>query len=161
MIRDLPGVFSRVRAALMRRGRSEQDAEDLVQEAWVRLACYERDKPVEQPEAFLMRTALNLSIDAHRARQTRGEEVALDDVVLLDTSPGAEDVLLNRERLVRLGQCLARLNDKTRAIFLAHRLDGTPYQEIARQHGLSVSAVEKHIAKAVLLLTSWMEGWYP
>jgi DNA-directed RNA polymerase specialized sigma24 family protein len=33
------------------------------------------------------------------------------------------------------------------------------YQEIARQHRLSVSAVEKHIARATLAITSWMEGW--
>lgn len=159
MIKNWQGVFSRVRSALMRRGRTEHEADDLVQEAWIRLECYRREKPVDQPEAFLMRAAINLSIDAHRTRQTRGEEVAIDDVVLIDASPSAETVLLARERLERLSICLGRLNDRTRSILLAHRIDGMSYQEIAKQHGLSVSAVEKHIAKATLLLTSWMEGW--
>jgi RNA polymerase sigma factor (sigma-70 family) len=159
MIKNWQAVFSRVRAALMRRGRSEQDADDLVQEAWIRLACYQRDQDVAQPEAFLMRAALNLSIDAHRARVNHGEQVMLEDVVLVDATPSAEAVLLGRERMARLSVCLGRLNDKTRAIFLAHRIDGMSYQEIARVHGLSVSSVEKHIAKATLLLTSWMEGW--
>ena len=86
----------------MRRGRSSHDAEDLVQEAWVRLACYEREHEVEEPEALLMRTALNLSIDAHRSRKSRGEEVLLDDEVIVDTAPSIEDVLLSRERLGRL-----------------------------------------------------------
>jgi RNA polymerase sigma-70 factor (ECF subfamily) len=161
MINDWTSVFSRVKAALRRRGRTEQDAEDLVQEAFVRLAIYEREQAVEKPEAFLMKTALNLSIDAHRARKSRGEEVLLDDVVLMDTAPRAEDVLLSRERLERLSECVARMNDRTRTIFLAHRLDGLSYQEIGRLHGLSVSGVEKHVAKAVLLITGWMEGWYP
>jgi len=161
MIKDWPSVFSRVKAALRRRGRSEQDAEDLVQEAFLRLTCYERDRAVEKPEAFLMRTALNLSIDAHRTRTSRGEEVLLDDVVLVDTAPGTEDVLLARERLARLSECVAGMNDKTRTIFLAHRLDGMSYQEIGRLHGLSISSVEKHVAKAVLIITGWMEGWYP
>ncbi len=159
MIKNWQGVFSRVRSALMRRGRTEHEADDLVQEAWIRLECYRREQPVDQPEAFLMRAALNLSIDAHRTRLSRGEEVAIDDVVLIDASPSAETVLLSRERLERLSICLGRLNDKTRSILLAHRIDGMSYQEIARQHKLSVSAVEKHIAKATLLLTSWMEGW--
>ena len=159
MIQDLRSVFSRVRSALMRRGRSEQDADDLVQEAWIRLARYERDQPVEKPEAFLMTAALNLSIDAYRARTNRGEEVMLDDVVLVDATPGAEDVLLGRERLTRMSEGLSHLNGKTRAIFLAQRVDGMSYQEIAQKHRLSISAVEKHIAKAVLLLTDWMEGW--
>lgn len=156
---DWQAAFRRVRAALLRRGRSAHDADDLVQEAWVRMACYERDQVVEQPEAFLMRTALNLSIDAHRTRNGHGEEVDLEEVVLLDLSPGTEAVILARERMARLSECLGRLSDKTRDILLAHRIDGLTYQEIAQQHGLSISTVEKHIAKATLQLTTWMEGW--
>jgi RNA polymerase sigma factor (sigma-70 family) len=161
MINDWPGVFLRVKSALRRRGRSDHDADDLVQEAFLRLTCYEREQTVDKPEAFLMRTAINLSIDAHRSQARRGEEVLLEDVVIVDTAPGTEDVQLSRERLHRLSECLARLNEKTRAIFLAHRLDGLSYQEIGRLHGLSISSVEKHVAKAALMITGWMEGWYP
>jgi len=125
----------------------------------VRMACYERDQVVEQPEAFLMRTALNLSIDAHRTRNGHGEEVDLEEVVLLDLSPGTEAVILARERMARLSECLGRLSGKTRDILLAYRIDGLTYQQIAQQHGLSISTVEKHIAKATLQLTTWMEGW--
>ena len=82
MIDDWTSVFSRVKGALRRRGRSEQDADDLVQEAFLRLTCYARDQAVEKPEAFLTKTALNLSIDAHRARASRGEEVLLEDLKL-------------------------------------------------------------------------------
>lgn len=159
MAKSWLGVFSRVRSALMRRGRTEHEADDLVQEAWIRLECYRRELPVDEPEAFLMRTALNLSIDAHRARVARGEEVMLEGVVLVDTQPSAEAVLLSRERLQRLCVCLDRLNDKTRAIFLAHRVDGMSYQQIAQLHGMSVASVAKHIAKAATQVTSWMEGW--
>jgi RNA polymerase sigma factor (sigma-70 family) len=159
MITNWQAAFSRVRAALMRRGRTVHDADDLVQEAWVRLACYEREQSVAKPEAFLMRTALNLSVDAHRTRVSHGEEVLLEEVVLVDAAPGAEAVVLARERMARLSVCLGRLNDKTRDIFLSHRVDGITYEEIARRHGLSISTVEKHIAKAMLQVTTWMEGW--
>lgn len=159
MIRNLPLVFARIRAALMRRGRSAQDAEDLVQEAWVRLACYERDQVVEQPEAFMMKAALNLSVDAHRTRVSHGEEVLLEEVVLLDTAPGTEAIVLARERMARLSLGLGRMNDKTRDIFLCHRVEGMTYQEIAQRHGMSTTTVEKYVAKATLQLTSWMEGW--
>ncbi|MGM9482940.1 RNA polymerase sigma factor [Roseateles sp. NT4] len=159
LVKNWRDVYARVRAALMRRGRSAHEAEDLVQEAWVRLACYEREQEVAEPEAFLMRTALNLSIDAHRANLRRGEEVVLEEVVLVDTSPNAEEVALARERLTRLSVCLGRLTDKTREIFLSRRVDGMTYQEIARLYGISTSTVEKHVAKATLQVTSWMEGW--
>jgi len=106
-----------------------------------------------------MKTALNLSIDAHRAHINHGEEVALEDVVLLDTAPDTEAIVLARERVVRMGQCLGRLNDKTREIFLAHRVDGMSYKAIAQCHGVSISTVEKHVAKATLQITTWMQGW--
>lgn len=159
MTTNWQSAFSRVRAALMRRGRSAHDADDLVQEAWVRLACYERDQAVAKPEAFLMRTALNLSIDSHRMRENHGEVVLLDEVVLIDSNPTAEAVVLARERVARLRVCLGRLSEKTRDIFLAHRIDGLSYQQIAQRHQLSISTVEKHVAKATLQVTSWMEGW--
>ncbi|MCV2436896.1 RNA polymerase sigma factor [Paucibacter sp. DJ2R-2] len=159
MISNLHTVFRRVRAALIRRGRTGDDADDLVQEAWIRLACYEQGQVVDAPEAFLMRTALNLSIDAHRSSVSHGEQLMVDEVVLLDTAPGTEAIVLARERMARLSLGLGRLTEKTRDIFLSHRVDGLTYHEIAQNHGLSISTVEKHVAKATLQLTSWMEGW--
>lgn len=161
MIDDWPRVFARVKAALRLHGRTGHDAEDLVQEAFVRLANYERQNVVEKPEAFLMTTAINLSTDGYRARAIRGEQVLLEDDVLVDTAPGIEEVMLSRERIDRLSECLQRLPEKTRNIFLAHRVEGLAYKEIARLHGLSVSSVEKHVAKAMLMLSNGMEGWYP
>jgi RNA polymerase sigma factor (sigma-70 family) len=159
MATNWQSTFSRVRAALMRRGRAQHEADDLVQEAWIRLACYEQAQTVAKPEAFLMRAALNLSIDTHRMRMNHGEEVLLDEVVLIDSSPTAEAVVLARERIARLNVCLRRLSAKTRDIFLAHRVDCMSYQQIAQCHNLSISTVEKHIAKATLQVTGWMEGW--
>ena len=159
LIRNWRETLSRVRAALMRRGRSSQGADDLVQEAWIRLACYEGEQPVERPEAFLMRIALNLSIDAHRTEQTRGDQVLMDDVVLVDVAPTADATLLAKERVARLSEGVARLSETTRAIFLSHRIDGLPYREIARSQGISITTVHKHVAKATLQLTTWMEGW--
>lgn len=158
MKKQLPEVFSRIRSALRRRGAA-QDADDYIQEAWARLASYEREQVVDQPEAFLMRTAINLAIDANRARVVHGEQVMLEEVILVDESPPVESVVLGRERVVRLEQCLARLGEKPRDIFMAHRLDGLSYREIAEQYGLSISTVEKHVAKATMQLIGWMEDW--
>jgi RNA polymerase sigma factor (sigma-70 family) len=159
MVRNWQTAFSRVRAALMRRGRTRHDADDLVQEAWVKLACYERRQEVAEPEAFLMRAALNLSIDAYRTSRNHGEQVLIDELVLADVAPTAEAILLARERIARLSESLAVLDARTRSIFLAQRVDGLSYAEIAREHRLSVSSVEKHIAKAMLVVTRSMDGW--
>ena len=107
----------------------------------------------------MMRIALNLAVDAHRMRTSHGEEVLAESVVLIDTAPDIEAEVLGRERLAHLSVCLGRLNEKTRTIFLSHRLDGSTYEEIAQRHGLSISTVHMHVAKATLQLTTWMEGW--
>ena len=158
MSKKLPAVISRIRAALMRLGAA-QDTDDYIQEAFARLVSYEREHLVLEPDAFLMKTAINLSIDAHRSRVVHGEQVVLEDVILADDSPPVESVVLGRERLVRLERCLARLGEKQRDIFLAHRMDGLTYRELADQHGLSISTVEKHISRATMQLITWMEGW--
>ncbi|MCU7373130.1 RNA polymerase sigma factor [Paucibacter sp. O1-1] len=155
-----PPIFAKIRTTLMRRGRSSDEADDLVQEAWVRLACYEREREaVADPEPFMMRIALNLSIDAHRMQAHHGEEVLAEEVVLADTAPSVEAVVLGRERMDRMNVCLGRMNDKTRDIFLAHRIEGLTYQEIAQHHGLSLSTIEKYIARATLLVATGMDGW--
>lgn len=159
MLNDLQSVFSRVKSALIRRGRSEQDADDIMHEAWIHLASFQRKQTVKRPEAFLMRAALNLSVDAHRAAVTRGEEIQPEDALIFDSAPSADDVVLARERMARLMECLSRMNEKTRAIFLASKLDGLTYNEIARDFGMTRSGVEWHISKAVLAVASWMEGW--
>ena len=56
----------RLKSLLRRRGASREDAEDLVQEAFVRLAAYcNEGNKVRYPEAFLKRTVMNLAFDAH------------------------------------------------------------------------------------------------
>lgn len=159
MVSNWKAAMERACAALRRRGRDRHEAEDLVQEAWVKLARYQQEQPVDQPEAFLMKVALNLSIDAHRRQLTRGDEVLEEEVVVVDTAPGVEATVLARERVARLAHCMARLPPATREIFLAHRLEGLTYQQIARRRGLSISSIERHVAKATLLLATWMNGW--
>ena len=154
---DWLSVFSKVTSALMRRGRTEQDAEDLVHDAYLKYAQSAKEQTIEKPEAFLMKVALNLSIDAHRASTVRGEEVLLDDVVIDDGRPSAEDVVLAREELAQVGECLSRMNEKTRSIFLDNRVEGLSYQQLSEKYGITKSAVEKHIAKGVMLTALWME----
>lgn len=152
-------TFSRVKAALRRRGRTLHEAEDLAQEAWLRVSSHLDGRTVPNPEAYLIRTAINLSIDDHRARSTRGNHAVLDEVVVADAAPGVEEQLLGKERLDRMWLCLERMPERTREIFLAHRVADRTYADIGREFGISESVVGKHVARATTLLACWMEGW--
>lgn len=62
------------------------------------------------------------------------------------------------EFLERLNQAIATLPRRDREIFLAHRVDGLSYQEIASRTGLSVRRVERHIARALYGIDRSLEG---
>ena len=51
--------------------------------------------------------------------------------------------------LRRLEEAIGKLKPKTREIFLAHRIHGFTYAEIADQTGLSIKGVEKQMSKAI------------
>jgi RNA polymerase sigma-70 factor (ECF subfamily) len=159
MFDDLKAVFSRVRAVLRRRGASPHDAEDFVQEAWLRMTPHLGGAAVPSPEAYLTRTAINVAIDVHRARAAHGMDTAVDELQLVDMAPGVEDQLLGKERMDRLRQCLERMPERTRAIFLAHRVGERTYADIGREYGISESVVGKHVARGAAMLATWMEGW--
>ena len=57
-----------------------------------------------------------------------------------------------QEQIARIEAIMLRLPRLTREIFMAHRLDDMPYDEIARRTGLTVRQVERHMARAILAL---------
>jgi RNA polymerase sigma-70 factor (ECF subfamily) len=130
---------------------ARQDAADLVQESFVRLAGARAkgSTVIEKPEAYLSTIASNLLRDRARIALSRSLawHIPTDEVPLAAHDPIA--TLEARDQLERLQASLARLSPKTRSIFLAHRIDGMSYKDIANQTGLSVKAVERHMAKAI------------
>jgi RNA polymerase sigma factor (sigma-70 family) len=155
---DVRLLMLKLRRLLRSRGRSIDDTEDLIQEAFLRLQVYCRDNAVEQTEAFLVRTALNLSIDQHR-RESVAAVVpgALDAMQLIDPNPSPDAVFAARERLNHMRAGLEALSPRQREVFLLNRVEGLSFVQIAAQLDLSMSMVEKHAAKAVLAMTNWMD----
>lgn len=155
------GWWRAVLNRVVRATRNEAQAEDYLHSAFIRLEEYRLRQEVRRPSAFLVRTAVNLALDEHRSRKTRNElsPAVVDITNISDNQPLQGEALLARERLKRVQEGLARLSPRTRQVFLMHRLDGMKYREIASQLGITVSAVEKHVAKGAHFLTGWVEGW--
>jgi RNA polymerase sigma-70 factor (ECF subfamily) len=139
---------------LRRRGRTCEEAEDLVKEAFVRMQLYcQQGGVVREPEAFLVRSVLNLAVDARRRdRRDLYEKQSVEDMYLVDLSPSPDEVFAAEQRLLKIRRSLAALSERTQQAFFLHRLEGFSYAEIAQRLGVSVSAVEKHIANAVAVL---------
>lgn len=145
--------------ALFMRGRATAaDAEDLAQETFLRFArARTASGPVEQPGSYLRQIGRNLIRDRARAPATR---LVIVDSETTDLAVSDEDALCRleaRDSLRRIEAAMLRLKPKTREIFLAHRLDGMSYAQIAQATGLSVKGVEKQMTRAIAQIRRAMD----
>jgi RNA polymerase sigma factor (sigma-70 family) len=151
-----PAYFERLLNILRRRGRSREDAEDLIQEAMLRLHIYRQETQVANEEAFLRHAVHNLAIDQHRRdRSDLRREVPLEDFEarspLIAQAATPEDTLDAQQRLGSIRALLDGVSRRTRDIFFAHRA-GYSYAEIGDHMGISNITIKRHIARALLAL---------
>jgi RNA polymerase sigma-70 factor (ECF subfamily) len=138
----------RLTAFFARRLRCKSEAQDLTQDAFVRLA---RSSIEGDPLPYLRRIARNLLISRvrHEARwrrlmaDTPYEEAQIASYPEQTLEIEADDVKRQYQKVID------RLPEKTRRIYLMHRLENRTYIEIAKEMNLSVKAVEYHIASAL------------
>ncbi len=144
---------------LSRRTASAEDASDLLQETFSRLVRLGGARPLrlDRPEAYLRRVAGNLLFDRARsaARSSAHLHVLWEEAGL--AAPDQHALLQSRDALQRLEKAMQRLKPRTREIFLAHRIDGLSYAEIADLTGLTVKGVEKQMSKAIAYIDRAMD----
>lgn len=154
---EIKTLMLKLRRLLYRRGRNTDETDDLIQEAFLRLQQYRHDHVVRQPEAFLVRTVLNLSVDLQRQRRiTNLSPGGLDTVPLIDPSPSPDVALVGQQRLQRFRAGLLAISPRQREVFILHRIEGYSFPQIAQQLQISVSMAEKHAARAMVFLADWM-----
>lgn len=127
------------------------EAEDLAQDVLVRALSKTEWESAEQVKGYIFRIAVNRWHDRNRRGLTRGVAVEWDDSATFaqaeESSP--ERVLSNEQELHGVIAALQELGERTRDVFMLFRLEQMKHGEIAQLFGISVSAVEKHVAKAV------------
>ena len=156
---DLYGRFRRpLLAYFLKRVRDLGEAEDLTQEAFIRIARHREKTESEGALAYVFTIASNLVKDRARLRASRQtsehrslgshtEDVVASALLIEDRTP--ERVIIGRETLKEVVGALEELGERTRDIFILSRLENMNHREIAALHGITVSAVEKHVMKAL------------
>lgn len=149
----------RYRASLTRfftsRSRRSDDVEDLVQEVFVRLIARGGLDDVKAEENYLFMSAGNVWRDAARRdiARHRDRHASLADHHHPVDAISPEVVAVGKEDLRRALVAIQELPLRTQAIFALQRYEELTYPEIARRLGISVSAVEKHMMRAISHLT--------
>jgi len=148
----------RLRRMLLRRGRSREDVDDLLQDLFVRVMHYcQQGREVHDPERFLSRAALNLSAKAHkREHRELYDANPVEDLAIADLRFAPEENATADQCLERLQRRLNSLDPRTRDAYYMHRVHGMSYEQIAEHFEISVSAIEKHLARATIALTQEM-----
>lgn len=148
----------RLLRSLARRAGGEE-ARDLVQEIFCRVARLGGGGALhlDRPQSYLSRMATNLLRDRAKraARQMSDSHVPADECTL--AGPDQQHLLETRDMLTRVEAAMLKLPSRTREIFMAHRIDGLSYSEIAERTGLSVKGVEKQMSKAIAKLDRLMD----
>lgn len=136
---------------LRRRLSVADDANDIAQEAYIRMMKYEGSQEIQSPSALLYRIAVNVANDHGRAAQVRAatRHVQIDDVDLVSEAPSPERDLTARQALDQLLDVIERLPPKCKQVFLLSRVNGMTYPQIAAHCGISVKMVEKQISRAL------------
>ncbi|MFC9460302.1 RNA polymerase sigma-70 factor [Streptomyces sp. NPDC056983] len=130
------------------------DAEDVVQDAWLRWAQADRDE-VREPRAYLVRVATRLAIDRLRQAQVRREAYVgpwLPEPLVTDFGPTepdtAEAAMLAESVSLAVLVVLESLSPLERAVFVLREAFGFPFAEIATTLDRSESAVRQLAGRA-------------
>ena len=148
VFRDHSGALHRY---LIRRVGHAEDADDLAQEAFVRLLRVRDADLVRAPLAYLLGIASHV-LSEFRHRQ-QNERVVFDSGiadVLYERAdgPDRQGMAEQAELRERLDKALKRLPPTHQLVLLLVKRDGMSYAEAARASGLSVHTVEKYMVEA-------------
>ncbi len=125
-----------------------QQAEDLTQDAFVKLWKHCKKVLLEKARAFLFTVAKNAFYNqvAHKRIVLEYKKKAPRYV----ETETPEHQLEQKEFMVQLEEAINALPDGQREVFLLNRIDKKTYKEIAEMLGVSQKAIEKRMHKALV-----------
>lgn len=148
------------------RFRDDSIAEDILQEVYIKLQNASFDAPVHNEEGFLVRLTNNAALDFRKQTVRRkARDHAWGELHMrsfggepVQDEPSIERIVDGRNKIVRLTALIQQLPPRCQEVFIAHKLQGLSYAQVAEKLSISRSAVEKHMAKALKFLALNIES---
>ena len=136
------------------RKAGDQDEEDLVQDAFLRVVERSKREEIPKLDNLLAHVVRCFAIDRLRRRRTRGTFASGDaGENVVDPAADPERSLMGSQRLQRVMASIEAMPPRRREVFLLHRVDELTYAQIARRLNVTIKAVEKHIHLAMRQLS--------
>ncbi len=161
---DIASVYLEIRSALYRYVyryfRRSQEAEDVVQEAFVKVIQAQRQRDIQSPKSYLFRTARNLSLAhidkaAYRLTDEVGDLLTESELLVSRTM---EEEYEARENFEMFCRAVRTLPLKCRRVFVLCRVYSFKQKEVAARLNISLSAVEGHLSRATRRCIDFMEA---
>jgi RNA polymerase sigma factor (sigma-70 family) len=134
---------------LTSRLRSEAEAHEVAQEAYVRLLQLEQPGLVSFHRAYLFKIASNLAVDRLRQRTVHRQATARQIFTDWLDAPSTDRRVLAEEDIHMLQRALAELPETTQEVFRRHFFAGETLQVIAAEVALTDRMVRYHLARAL------------
>lgn len=151
---NLETAYRTEAAMLLRRVRSNlgsaEDANDLVQDAFVHLVGAQRTVRFNNLPAYLNRIVRNLLVDRSRRLSVRPEFLPLEAGLDVAQPPDQGEAIELEEMRQKYREIVASLPPRMREVFILNRVKGLSYREIALRLDISIRTVEGHIAEAIV-----------
>ena len=137
---------------------NEYYADDITQEAFIKLWQNCVDVPLEKAKSYIYTIANNstLNVIAHQKVKLNYQKSNFHS----DTTHENPEFLLEEKQFKdKLLLAIEKLNETQRVAFLMHRIDGKKYAAIAEELSISIKAVEKRIHLALVELRKEFENF--
>jgi RNA polymerase sigma-70 factor (ECF subfamily) len=131
-------------------------AEDLAQEAGMRLLSAVRREPIEHPRAFLFHAAANLARDHLRRRLVAQDHASAQDAC--EPAPGSDHIAAVQQEVALVAKAISDLPTRAREVLQLARIEGYSQKEIATKLGITPKTVENHLTRALAQLTAGLRG---
>ncbi|MFC2109665.1 RNA polymerase sigma factor [Bacteroidota bacterium] len=127
---------------------NEAQAEDLVQEAFIKMWKNCAKVIFEKAKSFLYTVTNNLFLNevAHKKVVLKYNQIPVNDA----TNESPDFIMEEKEFMDKLQKAISDLTDGQREVFLLNRIDKKTYKEIAEMLEISVKAVEKRMHGALV-----------
>lgn len=146
-----------MRAWLLRRPLAPfMEIDDIVQETYAIIASLDSVGHIRNPRNYMFEVAKSVVLLAiRRARIVTIDALAeADSLQIPANDPSPETIAADRQELGRVAELISALPPRCREVFILRKVRGLSQREVAHQLGLSESTVEKHVIKALNILSA-------